>query len=134
VLQQRGEPELTNFEWPRQKLFKRLSMTSSLIEAQANTYLLGGSNAYMTSRDWLRLGQLYVRDGVWVDGTRYFPEGWVDFTETPSPTRSSYGGHIWLSTTDRGVKYSYFSGFRFAHTPALPHLPLTHILILATHT
>ena len=90
MLQQRGEPELTNFEWPRQKLFKPLSMTSALVEAQSNQYLLGGSNAYMTSRDWTRLGQLYINDGVWVDGTRFFPEGWVDYSFTVSPTSGSY--------------------------------------------
>ena len=91
VNQQRGDPEYSNFEWARQKLFKRISMTSALIEAQPNTYLLGGSHAYMTARDWLRYGQLYVRDGVWADGTRILPEGWVDETRTPSPTGTNNG-------------------------------------------
>ena len=90
VLQQRGEKELTTFEWPRAKFFSRLSMNSALIEAQTNTYLLGGSNAYMTSRDWNRFGLLYERDGIWVDGTRFFADGWVAATGTPSAVNGGY--------------------------------------------
>ena len=110
LLQQRGEPELTNFEWPRKKLFQRLSMNTAIIEAQANTYLLGGSNAYMCARDWLRLGHLYERDGVWVDGVRIFPEGWVAQSSTPTPTNPNYGLHMWMA--DVPEPHFYLSGFR----------------------
>jgi CubicO group peptidase (beta-lactamase class C family) len=111
VLQQRGEPELTNFEWLRQKLFKRLSMNSALVEAQANTYMLGGSNGYMTARDWNRLGLLFVRDGVWVDNTRYFSPTWVTETKTPSPTNGGYGYHCGIGNS-RGVPLFSMNGFR----------------------
>ena len=63
-------------------------MNSALIESQSNTYQLGGSNAYMTSRDWNRFGLLYNFNGVWVDGTRFFRDGWVDETKTPSTVNS----------------------------------------------
>jgi len=84
VQQQRRETDVTNFEWARHKLFRRLSMNSALIESQSNTYMLGGSSAYMTARDWNRFGLLYLLDGVWVDGSRFFREGWVNETKTPS--------------------------------------------------
>eukprot|EP00160_Parvularia_atlantis_P003717 Unigene1311_Nuclearia_a/m.4172 Unigene1311_Nuclearia_a/g.4172 ORF Unigene1311_Nuclearia_a/g.4172 Unigene1311_Nuclearia_a/m.4172 type:complete len:479 (+) Unigene1311_Nuclearia_a:16-1452(+) len=111
VMQQRGDAQWTNFEWPRQKLFKRLSMNTALIESQANTYQLGGSNAYMAARDWLRLGLAYARDGIWVDGTRVLPEGWVDYTKTPSPTNGGYGAHFGLGNS-AGVPYFAMNGFR----------------------
>ena len=31
------------------------------------------------------------------DGERILPEGWVDYTRTPSAALSSYGAHWWLS-------------------------------------
>ena len=113
IMQQRGDPELTNFEWARARLFKPLSMTSAFIEPQANTYPLGGSNAYMTSRDWLRFGLLYERDGVWVDGTRILPEGWVDFTRTPSTVNPIYGAHFWVSEASVQPPFFCAAGFRY---------------------
>jgi len=112
VLERRGDEQWTHFEWPRQKLFKRLSMNSALIESQANTIFLGGSVAYMTARDWARLALLYLNDGVWVDGTRILPEGWVTYTKTPSATNPDYGAHWWLSETASGVPYYGMSGMR----------------------
>ena len=116
VLQQRGEPELTHFEWPRQKLFKPLSMNTALVEAQTNGYLLGGSNGYMTSRDWTRLGLLYARDGVWVDGTRVLPEGWVQYASTPSATNPTYGAHVWVGNTTDGTDFFCMAGVRYGGT------------------
>ena len=96
VLQQRGDPQWTNFEWARQRLFRRLAMHSALIEPEANGYLAGGSLAYMTARDWSRFGLLYLRDGVWVDGTRILPEGWVEYTSTPTAiSGNAYGAQFW---------------------------------------
>ena len=112
MLQQRAEQDVPTLSWARQKLFRRLSMNSALIEAQSNEYLLGGSNGFMTARDWLRIGLLYARDGVWVDGTRIFPEGWVDYTKSPSPANSGYGKHVWLDTIS-GYRYYCFVGFRY---------------------
>jgi len=118
VLQQRGDLQWNNFEWPRQRLFKRLSMHSALIEAQTNGYLLGGSNGYMVARDWLRLGLLYARDGIWVDGTRVLPAGWVDFTKAAAPTHGGYGAHFWLGAS-QGTPYFCMSGFRYRHQKKL---------------
>ena len=117
VLQQRGDPQWTNHEWARQKLFKHINMTTALIEAQANGYLLGGSNAYMVARDWLRYGFLYVRNGTWVDGTQILPEGWVAETGTPSPTNSGYGYHFAVRNSN-GVPYISMNGFRYARMRA----------------
>ena len=63
-------------------------------EFPAQGYELG------TARDWLRLGLLYLQDGLW-NGERLLPEGWSNFVRTPAPAWSEpvYGGLFWLNRT-----------------------------------
>jgi CubicO group peptidase (beta-lactamase class C family) len=50
------------------------------------------------TRDWARLGLLYLRDGVW-NGQRILPAGYAKFVSTPAPGDPShnYGGLFWLN-------------------------------------
>lgn len=74
----------------------------------AGTWLAGVSTD-MTARSFAKFGLLYLRDGVW-DGERILPEGWVDYTRTPSPADPAYGAHWRLDTERPGVLFA--SGFR----------------------
>jgi CubicO group peptidase (beta-lactamase class C family) len=54
-----------------------------------------------SARDWARLGNLYLQDGVW-NGQRILPEGFVKFVSTLAPAweadgRPIYGGFFWLN-------------------------------------
>lgn len=54
---------------------------------------------YASARDWLSLGLLYLNDGVH-DGERILPEGWVEYSLTPSAPsleKRAYGAQIWLN-------------------------------------
>ena len=56
---------------------------------------------FATGRDWARLGNLYLQDGVW-DGERILPEGFTKFVSTLAPAweadgRPIYGGFFWLN-------------------------------------
>src|SRR5258708_8163460 len=60
-----------------------------------NGYELG------SGRDWGRLANLYLQDGVW-NGERILPEGYVRFVSTLAPAweadkRPIYGGLFWLN-------------------------------------
>ena len=47
---------------------------------------------YMSGRDWARLGNLYLQDGMW-NGQRILPEGYVKFVSTsprPGPRTSGW--------------------------------------------
>ncbi len=85
-------------EFPRRALFHRIGMYSAVIEPDASGTLMGSSYMYATARDWARLGLFYLQDGVW-DGERILPEGWVQYTLTPTELapQGKYGAHWWLT-------------------------------------
>jgi CubicO group peptidase (beta-lactamase class C family) len=59
---------------------------------------------YASARDWARLGNLYLQDGLW-NGERILPAGFVKFASTLAPAwkadgRPIYGGFFWLNGDD----------------------------------
>ncbi len=80
------------------EFFNRLGITTAVFEHDESDALVGSSYLYMSARDWLRVCKLYMDDGVW-NGERILPEGWVQYSLTPTPnaTDACYGAHIWLN-------------------------------------
>jgi CubicO group peptidase (beta-lactamase class C family) len=88
------------FSWPQRHLFDRLGIRDMVLETDPyGNFVLTGYDLG-SARDWLRLGMLYLQDGIW-NGERLLPEGWVDFVRTPAPAweRPEYGGLFWLNRT-----------------------------------
>jgi CubicO group peptidase (beta-lactamase class C family) len=59
----------------------------------------------MSGRDWARLGNLYLQDGV-SNGERILPERFVEFVSTVAPAwaadkRPVYGGFFWINGDGR---------------------------------
>jgi CubicO group peptidase (beta-lactamase class C family) len=72
-----------------------------VIETDAYGNFLGQGYGLGSGRDWARLGNLFLQDGVW-NGERILPEGFVKFVSTPAPAwnadgRPIYGGFFWLN-------------------------------------
>jgi CubicO group peptidase (beta-lactamase class C family) len=84
-----GESQLRFF---RDALIDPLGIHSATFELDPTGIFVGSSFALLSARDWARLGQLYLDDGVW-QGQRILPEGWVEYTRTPAPAapRGEYG-------------------------------------------
>jgi len=82
----------------RRELFDRLGMTSAVFELDPSGTFVGSSYLVATPRDWARFGLLYLQGGVW-QGQRVLPEGWVNYSSTPTPPapRGQYGAHFWLN-------------------------------------
>lgn len=49
----------------------------------------------MATRDFAKLGLLYLRDGVW-DGEQFLSSDWVELVRTPAPTDPGYGAQFRL--------------------------------------
>ena len=83
-------------EYAQGRLFEPLGMASAFPEFDRNGTMLGGSVIHATARDWAKFGE-FLRNNGSVRGAQLLPTSWVRFMRTPSPTDSSYGGHIWLN-------------------------------------
>ncbi len=88
--------------FPYERLFYKIGMHSAIMEPDASGTFVGSSYCYATARDWARFGMLYLNDGYWIGG-RVLPEGWVEYTTTPSSaaTRGEYGAQWWLNAGEK---------------------------------
>ena len=90
--------------FPQETLFHRIGMNSTILEPDASGTFVGSSYMYTTARDWARFGLLFLQDGVW-NGERILPEGWVDYSRTPTPpSLGEYGGLWWLNAGEPETK------------------------------
>ena len=86
-------------EYARQVLFEPLGMTKVEWWRDAAGHTLTYCCLDRTSRDFARLGQLYLQDGLWSD-EQVVPEAWVDESWQPSEASEQidepYGYQWWL--------------------------------------
>ena len=96
----RGDDYLS---FPQRELFDRIGIRGMVLETDPyGNYLLQGYEL-APARDWARLGNLYLQDGV-SNGERILPEGYAEFVSTIAPAweadgRPIYGGFFWINTT-----------------------------------
>jgi len=81
------------------KLFGKVA-PSLLIEPDQSGRPVGSSYGWATARDWARLGQFMLQDGIW-NGDTLLPPGWIDWMRQPaSGSEGTYGGQLWLPGPD----------------------------------
>jgi len=88
-------------EFPQQALFDAIGVRTMVIETDPFGDFLTQGYDLAAARDWARLGNLYLQDGVW-NGRRILPEGYIDFVSTLAPAwvadgRPIYGGFFWIN-------------------------------------
>ena len=98
------------YDFARKAVFEPIGAASMVMEPDPSGTQVGSSYIYGTARDWARLGQLYLQDGVW-DGQRLLPEGWADYVSTPAAASDrQYGAHFWLNYEGEEGRERIFAG------------------------
>jgi len=87
--------------FPRRALLDKLGMRTMLMETDPFGNFLTQGYEFASGRDWARLGNLYLQDGVW-NGERILPEGYTKFVSTLAPAwladkRPIYGAFFWIN-------------------------------------
>jgi CubicO group peptidase (beta-lactamase class C family) len=119
AVEKRGEEYLS---FPQRVLFDRLGIRSMVLETDPiGNFLLQGYEL-ASARDWARLGNLYLQDGMW-KGERILPEGFVKFVSEVAPAwaadgRPIYGGFFWVNgdgalPVPRDTYYMHGAGNQF---------------------
>jgi len=102
AVEARGEDYLS---FPRRALFDKIGVRTMVMEVDPFGNFLTQGYELACARDWARLGNLFLQDGLWM-GERILPEGYSRFVSTLAPAwiadgRPVYGGFFWVNGDDR---------------------------------
>ncbi|KPM33473.1 Beta-lactamase [Croceitalea dokdonensis DOKDO 023] len=79
------------------RFIDKIGAHSMLIEADLEGNYVGSSYGWASTRDWGRIGQLYLDRGQW-NGEELFKPEWVDYITRPTAlSNGTYGAHFWLN-------------------------------------
>jgi len=98
AVEKRGEEYLS---FPHRALFDKIGVRTMVLETDPYGNFLTQGYEFGSGRDWARLGNLYLQDGVW-RGERILPEGFAKFVSTLAPAweadkRPVYGAFFWIN-------------------------------------
>lgn len=114
--------------WIDQELMRPLGIPKVKHNVDRTGVISGGSFIDLRPQDFARFGLLYARGGVW-EGRRILPEGWVDYTRTPTPSNpaGTYGAQWWLMP-DRPAMF-YANGFNGQTISVVPDRDLVVVVL-----
>ncbi|MDA1076492.1 MAG: serine hydrolase, partial [Proteobacteria bacterium] len=137
-----SDPVLTNYlirlgveasgedyhSFPQRALFDKIGIRDAVLETDPYGNFLTQGYEFLPARDWARLANLYLQDGVH-NGERLLPEGYADYARTLAPAwvadgRPVYGGAFqWINGPDNfpvPAEASYFAGAGGQFTLMIP--------------
>lgn len=82
-------PKAEEQTFPWKYLFEPLNIDVTFGQDQTGNFG-GGSSIYIRPRDLARIGELYIKRGMW-NGKRIFSEEWVDYTNARPESLGSIG-------------------------------------------
>ncbi len=94
--------KLDYLSYPQRHLWDKIGVRTMVMETDPFGNFLTQGYEFMSGRDWARLGNLYLNDGVTPGGERILPEYYNDFVSTLAPAwvkdeRPVYGGLFWIN-------------------------------------
>jgi len=105
--------------FPQKRLFNPLSISTAVIETDPSGTFIGSSYMYASARDWAKLGQLMLQQGVW-QGENILTREWVDYSISATKTNldNSYAAQFWLNAEPQ---QSSTVGHKASKWPNVPH-------------
>ena len=112
ILDATGGTPADFLRFARQELFGPLGMGHVTLEFDGAGTPEGSSQMLASARDWARFGLLFLDDGM-VGANRILPEGWVQYSASPTPNAFvGYGAGFWTNLGDsRGARYRIANGW-----------------------
>ncbi len=97
-----GKLKTDYLSYPQRHLFDKIGVRTMVMETDPFGNFLTQGYEYMSGRDWARLGNLYLKDGVTPGGERILPQGYATFVSTLAPAwvadeRLVYGAFFWIN-------------------------------------
>jgi CubicO group peptidase (beta-lactamase class C family) len=98
AVEKRGE----NYHaFPQRALFDKIGVRTMVLDTDPYGNFLTHGYESASGRDWARIANLYLQDGVW-NGERILPEGYAAFVGAVAPAwqadkRPTYGGLFWVN-------------------------------------
>ena len=88
-------------DWIHSHFSEPLALTEIVLEPDASGVQVGSSYAYLTPRDWARMGQLWL--DAWHGRSEVISAAWQRLAVTPGTAKGSeiYGLGFWLNTQNR---------------------------------
>ena len=91
----------------------------------------GGNDMYLTPRDMLKIGTLYLNRGTWRE-RQIIPEAWIDSTfvvRTSSPWNGNRYGYGWWTRSAHGhdIRFAWGYGGQFIYV-----VPTLQLVVVAT--
>ena len=98
AVEKRGEDY---HSFPQRALFDKIGVRTMVMDTDPYGNFLTHGYELGSGRDWARIANLYLQDGVW-NSERILPEGYVKFVSTLAPAwaadkRPIYGGLFWIN-------------------------------------
>ena len=92
--------------YPQRALWDKIGVRTMVMETDPSGNFLTQGYEFMSGRDWARLGNLYLNDGVAPGGERILPAYYNDFVSTLAPAwladeNPVYGGFFWINGDGR---------------------------------
>lgn len=91
--------------FPQRALFDKIGVRTMIMETDPSGNFLTQGYEFASGRDWARLGNLYLQDGIW-NGERILASGFTKFVSTLADPwvadgRPIYGGLFWINGDGR---------------------------------
>lgn len=98
ILRQQFRNYQDYLDFPYAEFLDKIGAHSFLIETDLAGNFVGSSYGWASTRDWARVGQLYLDNGVW-NGEELFDKNWITYITTPTAkSNGTYGGQFWLNS------------------------------------